>query len=394
MVTVSEALTLIDNTTKTLSSETIEVTDACNRILAEDIYSPIHQPPFNNSAVDGFLVNAAWFTHSESKSFTIAGTIAAGDAVPPHVNPNESWRIMTGAIVPNQFDSVVMQEQVSVSDHTALFSQSVRKGQHIRLCGEDVSEGQHLFRPATPIKSAQIGLLLALGVKQIQVYRKPTVAIISTGSELVEAGHSIRFGQVYYCTGPMLASQLESFGAEVVRITRVADDLKATIEALNACENTDLVYLVGGMADGKFDFGRPALQQSGVEEIFYRGKWRPGKPLFFGKRGAQTIFGLPGNPVSCFVVNAIFGNACLRKMHGGSVQLPWSSGTLTHDYLNEKGPDLFLRARVDSRGALEVLPGQGSHELGTLAMSNALCHIPESSGLLAQGSVVNYILIS
>lgn len=394
MVSADEALQLISQYLRITDSETVKVNSSEGRILAEDIYSPSYFPQFDNSAVDGFLVKTEWFSDNSSLKRKIAGIIAAGDSLTlPSISASAgiTARIMTGAMVPSDFDAIVMQEQVEVEGDHAVFSQKVKTGQNIRLRGEDVDCGQKVLSKGDRISSGRLGLLLALGISEIRIRKSPTVAIISTGSELVEAGQPLKYGQVYYCTGPMLAAQIEQFGGSVVSVKQVADDLQATVQALNDQAHADIVLLVGGMSVGRFDFGRTALAQSGVQEIFYLGKWRPGKPLYFGQRGNQRIFGLPGNPVSCFVMNSVFVQSLLRGTQGQSIELPWKWGRTRAEFTHQHGPVLFLRAQVDEEGVIDILSGQGSHQLGTLSQANALCFVPEAPTTLNVNASIKYM---
>lgn len=375
MNTVDQALAYICAATKNTTFEEVATNKAAGRALACDIFSPTDFPQFNNSAVDGFLLKSTWFANEHLPlRRKIAGIIAAGDSAKIADNLH-TLRVMTGALVPAEYDAIVMQEQVLTEDDIALFSTPPKQGQHIRRQGEDLKRTEKIFSKGQLLGPAHIGLLLALGIKSVQVKRKLKVAIISTGSELIEAGEALALGQVYYCTGPMLAAQLQEYGADVVSIAKIPDDLSLTIAAINEARNADLLLLVGGMAVGRFDYGREALQQSGVEQIFFAGHWRPGKPLFFGKRNQQYVFGLPGNPVSCFVMNAVFVRVFLASVQGKNHESDWNFGRLKQSYDNTNGPDLFLRAVFNEENEIEILPGQGSHQLGSLAQAQALCHL-------------------
>lgn len=364
-VTVEQALALIAAKYQARASESVPVTQAFGRRLADDLFAPIELPPFNNSAVDGYALG------SLARDFNVVGTVAAGDNFSGTLQPDQACRIMTGALLPKGTKAIAMQEHVRTDGNRIQVESTPLEHDHVRFAGEDVDVGALVARKGTRIATKHIGLLSALGMGEICVEKNPRIAIVSTGSELVDPGDPLLDGQVYYCTGPMLRAQAERAGASVLSVQKIRDDEQEIIEGLKKARAADIIITVGGMADGEFDFGRSALSAIGVEPVFFEGMWRPGKPLFFGTHGEKLIFGLPGNPVAAFVMFRIFVEAAVS-------QLParWNYASIVGAKPKTSDKAQFLRARK-MRDGLELVPGQGSHQLFNLAQSDAIVWVPD-----------------
>ncbi len=395
MISVQEAFSQIAQKKYILKSKHQATSECKGFVLAQDVLAPISLPPFNNSAVDGFAVCTSIIADAREenpKILTIGGVTGAGNPCPKDIDTDLCWHIMTGAIVPECFDAVVMQENVIYRKGLAQFRGSAIKNQHIRFAGEDVSLGQNVLLKGTRLKSNHLGLLLALGIEQLEVYEKPKVAIISTGSELVNPGETLGTGEVYYCTGPMIKGLVENFGAEVLSVKRVPDDFKQTKAIIQDGLKYDMLLVVGGISVGKYDFVKRTFESLGVKEIFYKGFWRPGKPLFFGDFEGRSVFGLPGNPVAAYTVTNVFVQKCINKMQGISVEQPWTFSKLTHEFTKKSGISQFAQVNVNNIGEVTVLQGQGSHQLGTLSQANAICWFEQGADSFQKGNIIKTMM--
>lgn len=383
MISFVEGLKLIQRHALDVSPQMRSALDAVGLPLARDVIAPIDLPPFDNSAVDGFAVNSNYAAAHTSLPIMAEMRACAQAAV---VMPaNNAIAIMTGAPVPHGADSVVMKEDVLATKGIAHIQASVVHNDNIRFRGEDCQQGDIIARKNSIVTPALVGVLHALGMSHIEVAKPPCIHIISTGDELVDAGQPLGFGQVYYLMGPMLTAQCRALGITDVVAERVADDQQAITDAIVRAKEADIVLITGGMSKGEYDLVRPALSSQGVEEIFYQGAWRPGKPLYFGRRGTQRFFGLPGNPVAAFVCFHVFVRPLLM---GVGPQL--KTGIMKADFVKKPGFTMFARAVVDETQAISVLPAQGSHQIVSLSRANALAVLPEAQSLIRAGEIVRY----
>jgi len=376
-ITVEQAFALIESKRLSRASEIVSVVQALGRNLAEDLYAPIALPPFHNSAVDGYALG------SLASDFDVVATVGAGDVFAGCLAPDQACRIMTGALIPEGSKAIAMQEYVRAYGARIHVENFPSENDHVRFAGEDVDVGALVAKTGTRIGAAQIGLFSALGISEIRVCRKPSIAIVSTGSELVDPGNPLSHGQVYYCTGPMLQAQAEGAGACVLSVQKIHDDEQAIISGLKNALAADIIITVGGMADGEFDYGRSSLAAVGVEPVFFEGMWRPGKPLFFGTLGEKLIFGLPGNPVAAFVMFRLFVETAISQCNP-----EWSYAPIVGRKPKATDKAQFLRARKLKEG-LELVAGQGSHQLFNLAQSDAIVWVPAGESMSEEYAFVS-----
>lgn len=307
MISVGEAKILIGQTVPEPITETVSLADASDRILANELRAPFPQPRFTNSAMDGFAVHTQDLkgaTHDHPITLPLHGVIAAGTNIVDGLPNGTCMQIMTGAPLPEGADAVVMVEDTSGFDEApiAYYKEPVT-GQHIRWQGEEVTEGEELVPTGTRITPDVVGALATAGAGEVEVYRRPKVAILGTGNELVEPGKQLVPGQIYNSNVYVLTQLAARCGAEVVSSGVIGDDqtiIRATLEkALSEC---DIVITTGGVSMGRFDYVKSTLLEIGVQEHFWKVAEKPGKPLFFATLEGTMIFGLPGNPVSAFIL--------------------------------------------------------------------------------------------
>lgn len=372
MIQVEEALSIIAAQSGKRPIQKIKVSKSLNYVLAKAVYSPIDMPPFKQSAMDGYA-----FKYSELEEFKVVSTSKAGDFSNEKIAQNEAIRIFTGAFVPDDLDTVVMQEHTSVNDSILQISKMPSCFANVRAKGEQIKKEELVLEKNTLITPAAIGFLACLGISEILVYSKPKVAIVVTGNELVSAGKKLPKGKIYESNSVMLKSALQSIGIQKVKKIRVRDNFKDTKKVLKGCLATyDIVLVSGGISVGDYDFVKEALLQNGVKECFYKINQKPGKPLFFGKKNQSIVFALPGNPASALTCFFVYVYPALKISMGfDAIHLPKIERKINTSFENNSGKALFLKAFYDNE-TVTVLESQSSAMLNTFALANGLIYIP------------------
>jgi molybdopterin molybdotransferase len=391
LLTLEEAQERVLELARPLPAEVVAIAEASGRVSAEDVRARVDLPPFASSAMDGFALRAS----DAPGTLRVVGESAAGQPFGSGVGPGCAVVISTGAVVPEETDSVVPIENVVQHDNTVEVAQSVEPGAHVRPRGGDVGTGQVVVRAGVRLTPARLAAAGASGVAELRCARRPSVAVLATGSELVDPGEALRPGQIYETNGLMLSSALTAEGADVLLEPPVADDRQALREALERGLAADVLVTSGGVSVGPHDLVRRIEAELGVEEVFWRVAVKPGKPVSFAVRGGSLVFGLPGNPVSSLVASELFVKPALRAFQGAADPLPrLEVGRLASALRRNDARDAFVRARtrVDPDGVvLEPLSGQESHMIARAAAADALVHVPMGSGSIAAGAPVSWI---
>lgn len=405
-MTVEQARELVFSRVHRLEAEEVPLLEALGRVLAEDAVSDIDVAPFDNSAMDGFAVRAADLAGSSAEApgeLAVVAHIGAGDWWDGEVGPGQAARIMTGAPVPAGADAVVMVERTrpvegdgGVGSRVA-FEVEPGVGEHIRRRGEEVRAGEVVITAGEVLGPAGIGLLASTGHSRVRVYRRPRVAILSTGSELVEVAEKPGPGKIRNSNSYSLAAQVIAAGGVPLRYEIVPDDLDATRAAFErAATEADFIATSGGVSVGDFDYVKPVLEEMG-ELTFCKVKMRPGNPQTLGSIRGVPFFGLPGNPTSTYVGFEIFVRPSLRLMQGFSaLDRPRSTAVLAHDVKKKQDRRYYLRGRISRPSAdapLEVsLSGSQSSALLTAAhRGNCFVVLPEGEGFFEAGTPVECI---
>jgi molybdopterin molybdotransferase len=372
MIQVDEALSIIAKNSCKMPVRKIKVTKSLGFILAEAIYSPMDMPPFRQSAMDGYA-----FMHGELQEFNVVSTSQAGDFSNKKIKKDQAIRIFTGAYVPDNLDTVVMQEHTTVKNKTVEITKMPDRFANVRNKGEQIKENELVLENNTVITPAAIGFLACLGITEITVYAKPKVAIVVTGNELVKVGKKLTEGKIYESNSIMLEAALHGIGIKKIKKFRVKDNLKATKRVLKSCLATfDVVLVSGGISVGDYDFVKEALLFNGVEELFYKINQKPGKPLFFGKKDKTIVFALPGNPASTLTSFYIYVHPALKiNMGFEAIHLPKIRRKMTTQFENTSGKTLFLKGFYEEE-KVTVLESQSSAMLNTFAVANALIFLP------------------
>jgi len=391
LLTIEEAQQRVLGRAGRLPAENVPIAEAGGRVSAEDVRARVDLPPFASSAMDGFAVRAA----DLPGSLRIAGESAAGRPFGGQLAPGSAVAISTGAVVPEDADAVVPIENVSLTDNAVEISKSIEPGAHLRPRGGDVTSGEVVVPAGVRLTPARLAAAAASGVAELSCARRPRVAVLATGSELVDPGGSLRPGQIYETNSLMLSTALAAAGAEVVLQPPVADDEEALRETLERGLAADVLVTSGGVSVGEHDLVRAVELELGVEEVFWRVAMKPGKPVSFGVRGETLVFGLPGNPVSALVGCELFVKPALRALQGLADPLPrFEPGRLAVGLPRNEERDEFVRAGAQVDGdelVLEPVIGQESHMLVRSAAADALVHIPRGNGELAAGSTVRWL---
>jgi molybdopterin molybdotransferase len=372
-----------------LDAETVPIEGAAGRVISEVAAAAVDLPPFPSSAMDGFAVRSA----DVPGTLVVAGRIAAGSPAGRALAGGEAMEISTGGVVPEGADAVVPVEVVVDSGDTVEIPDAIAAGAHVRPQGGDIRAGEAVVPAGVLLGATQLGALAAAGIAAVVCARRPRVAVLATGSELVRPGTPLAPGQVYEANALMLASALAAAGAEVVRLPAVADDEDAHRDAIARGLEADVLVTSGGVSVGPHDLVRRIESELGVEEVFWQVAVKPGKPVAFGTHGRTLVFGLPGNPVSSLVGCELFVKPALRALQGLADPLPrFEHGRLSSPLSRNATRDELVRARA-ADGALEPLTGQESHMIARAAFANALVHVPRGEGTLDAGADVRWISI-
>ncbi len=394
MKDLDEALALVLEGIEPLETESIPLTEARGRVIASEAHAAIDLPPFDRTAMDGFAVRAE--DVAPGVKLRVVGDLAAGGATLV-VEPGTAARISTGAAIPEGADAVVPIEQVLVRDDGFINADVIiDPGRHVRRRGEDLHAGDVLARPGDVLTVPRLSALASAGVADVRAPRLPRLDLIVTGNELLPAGAPPEPGKIYESNSLVVASMVTALGAHVVHHPPVADDFAATREAVERGLAGDILVVSGGVSVGPHDHVKPAFEACGVEEVFWRVRIKPGKPLWFGRRGKTLVFGLPGNPLSAIVGTAVFVIPALRRLRGESDVGPrFERGRLGEAAGPSDGRTTFLISKLvrAEDGVLVAHPTerQGSHMTGALGESDGFAIAPHGSGPLAAGAEVDLL---
>jgi len=341
--------------------ETVSLSDAAGRILADDITASRANPPAANSAVDGYGFDGASVGDGPQTLPLVQGRAAAGVGYADVVPNGYAIRILTGAMVPSGVDTVVLEEDCTISDTAIAFNGPLKRGANTRKAGEDVQIGDTVLKKGTTIDAGQIAILAITGVRDVPVYKPLRVAVISTGDELVDVGQTAQDGQIYDANRPMLSALFSKFGAEVLDIGRVEDNPSAVRSALDrAADGADMILTSGGASAGDEDHVSRLLEDT-KSMAMWRIAMKPGRPLALGIWNDTPVFGLPGNPVAAFVCALIFAKPAFDALRGAGFTTPRSFQVPSGFSKSKKaGRREYLRARMGDDGCVERFVSEGS----------------------------------
>jgi molybdopterin molybdotransferase len=391
LLPVDEALARILNDVKPVAAEAVLLAGSSGRVLAAALKARRDQPPFDASAMDGYAVRAADVAAVPAR-LKLAGMAAAGHAFRGSLKAGEAARIFTGAPLPRGADTVVIQENTVADAGFVMVNQTARLAQNVRRHGLDFTAGETLLAPGIRLNARDIGLAAAMNCATVRVRRKPVVAVIATGDELVLPGARPRADQIFSSNSHALTAMAEHFGARVLNLGIVADSLKATGRAIARAAAADILLTSGGASVGDHDFVQEALKRSGVKLDFWKIAMRPGKPFMYGRRGRQRVMGLPGNPVSALVCARLFLKPLLDALLGlaGPVE-PIMARLGTSMKANDSRQDYVratLRHAPDGSRIASPYALQDSSMQRTLRESHCLIVRPPMAPAAAEGDPV------
>jgi len=401
LISIDEALDLVINKPKNLSAISQTLTNSLSSYLAEDIYSEINLPSFSQSAVDGY----ALCSHAEdlnNQKFQVTGEIRAGSESHDILTEGQAIRIFTGGKTPEGATHVARQEIVSViSAQEISLTEHIRPQADIRFTGEEIQQGQLLAQTGQFLNIGSLAALSMAGVQELTVYRKPKVAVLVTGDEVAQTADDLIDGKVFDANGPLLKAWFEDYSLDI-ELIHVADEAIQVTNYFNQLKDThDVIITTGGVSVGDYDFVRPCAFEVGFEQIFWKVKQKPGKPLFFAEyHNSQVshscyLLGLPGNPAAVYVAMQVYGKSLLDALQGNRHGPEWFTAILEHD-LKEDARERFLRMHAYfDNGQLKIksLAKQQSHMLSNLMQANCLVRIPAGTKL-ESGTLLKGIFIS
>jgi molybdopterin molybdotransferase len=388
---------ILDLVEPVAGSERVAVRAALGRVLAEDVISPMNVPGHDNSAMDGYAMRFADLDAAGETMLRLAGTTFAGRAFDGRLGPGECVRIMTGGVIPDGADTVVIQEVVRAEGDGIVVPAGQRQGQNVRRAGEDLRAGSPAIRAGKLLRPAELGLIASLGLAEVTVRRRLRVAFFSTGDELASIGTPLKEGEVYDSNRYTLHGMLARLGCELVDLGVVRDD-PAAIEAAfrEAASRADAIVTSGGVSVGEADFIRDLMTQLG-EVAFWKIAMRPGRPMAFGRIGSDAnaawLFGLPGNPVAVMVTFYEFVRDALLKLAGVSPvePLPRFRVTCTERLKKRPGRSEFQRGILFREGGeWKVRPtgAQGSGILRSMSEANCIIVVEQERGNVEPGEPV------
>jgi molybdopterin molybdotransferase len=413
VISVDEAVEKVLEHIDVLEAEESPVLGCLGQVLAEDIFSPINIPPLDNSAMDGYAVRSADTRGASRKSprfLRVIETVTAGAIPECEVKPGTAIRIMTGAAIPEGADGVVRFEYTDESERQGTPQEigiltEVEPGSEVRRAGEDITAGSLVLRKGTVIRPAEVGVLASLGRSKVMVIRRPVVAILATGDEVVDIAQPLPQGKIYNSNSYSVAALVLRYGA-IPKILGIASDSEDSLLArLRLGQDADMVITSGGVSLGDYDMVREVLAKQG-EIVFWQVRQKPGKPLVFGVfrgmgRGGGVrnipLFGLAGNPVSAMINFELFARPAILKMMGRkNLVKPTVEAVIEDTIKNTDGRCIFARAIVEKRGGqyfARLTGPQGSGILTSMALANGLVVIPEDKPGVKRGDLVKVMML-
>jgi molybdopterin molybdotransferase len=373
LISEQEALTEVLGAVSPLANESASIWEGSGRILASDQFGSIPIPRFDNSSMDGYAVQVAEARPGDR--LEVVGEQAAGQDARQIVRSGSAIRIFTGAPIPEGADGVIMQEDVEREGTFLLVKEGISPGENIRRQGGDLCVGQRMLGRGTVLSGPQLALLASQGLNKIDVFQRPRVAVVATGTELRTQGQTLADGEIYETNRILLSALTVDCGGIPQLFEIIPDRLEPHLETIGRALQSDVVIVAGGVSVGEKDLVKQTLKQLGVNLQLWRVAIRPGKPFLFGRYGRTLVFGLPGNPVSAFVTFLIFVRPALLKLAGrNEIDLPRQTVRTRNRLSNPGDRPHYLRGFI-AKEEFVLAGNQESHALFTLAQASALCRL-------------------
>ena len=397
MISIDNALNIIDENAKVLDLEKKDIVSCLNKVLAEDIYSQDNLPPFNKSAMDGYAIKSEDTKNYNTENIIeleIKGLIKAGDYCEDELKSGQTFKIMTGAALPKGADAVIEIEKVKADGNRLCLPQVVKQDNNVIKFGEEIKVGDLALAKGNLIRPAEIGLLASLGYSSVKVYKSPIVALIITGDELVDIDSKLEKGKIRNSNEYSLTALIKNLDAEVLSLGIVSDDKDTLREKVKyALEKADIVISSGGASVGDYDFVEDVLKEIGAEVKFNSVAIKPGKPVTFATYKEKLFFALPGNPLSLITTFEEFVKPAIEKMMGKENSNKGEfSVILADDFKAKTGRKnlVYVEIRKENGNYYAYKVGsQCSNHLMTMSQANGLIIIPEECGNVKAGDVLN-----
>jgi molybdopterin molybdotransferase len=404
MISVEQALEKVLSYIPVLGEEERPILDCLGQVLAEDIYSPINVPPMDNTAMDGYAVRSSdtlGASQQSPKLLQVIDTVPAGSITKKRITTGMAVRIMTGAPIPSGADSVVRFEDTDESPRKETITEigilrEVKAGADIRRTAEDIALGSLVLTAGTVIRPSEVGVLASLGRSTVKVFRRPVVAILATGNELVDINQLLTPGKIYNSNSYSIAAQVRHYGG-IPQIIGVSLDTEDSLVAkIGMALNSDMLITTGGVSMGDYDVVKDILAREG-EIVFWQVRMKPGKPLAFGRIKEVPHLGLPGNPVSSMITFELFARPAILKMMGKKdLAKPTVEAVIENPMVNSDGRRIFARAVVTKRNGhyfARLTGPQGSGILTSMTLANGLVIVPEDKTNVANGDTVQVMML-
>ncbi len=379
--------------------ERLNIRAALGRVLAEDVISPVNVPQHDNSAMDGYAVRFSDLKSDGETTLKVIGTAFAGKPYDGSLGPGQAVRIMTGAVIPTDADTVIQQERTKVSGDQVAVLPVPKKGTNTRSAGEDLRAGEAALKRGQPVRPAEIGMMASLGIGEVAVYRKLRVAFFSTGDELIAIGAPLGPGQIYDSNRYTIYGLLLRLGCDVLDMGVIRDTPQDVERAFrDAAQAADVVITSGGVSVGEADYVKQILDRLG-EVLFWKIAMKPGRPLAYGKIGNAHFFGLPGNPVAVMVTFYQFVRDALRHLQGQTAiaPLPTQKVVCTSPIKKAPGRTEFQRGILsrgeDGQWTVRTTGDQGSGILSSMSQANCFIILPTDLGNVPAGTTVDVQLL-
>lgn len=390
MIPFEESVSIVINSAITLEEESVPLQEACGRVLYRDVSSDIDIPPFNKSAMDGYACRS----EDIGRPLKVIETIPAGYTPQKTVGDGECSKIMTGGIVPEGSDCVVMIEHTEIKDDLVIVN---KKSSDRNICykAEDIQKGDRVLQKGTLVTPAEIAVLASVGCDPVPVSRKPVLGIIATGNELVQPSQEPKSAQIRNSNSYQLYSQIEQAGCKPVYLGIIEDSPEAIGAAIDQnISNVDIFLLSGGVSMGEFDYVPGVLQEKGFRLLFQKVAIKPGKPTVFGKKENKFVFGMPGNPVSTFIIFEMLVKPFCYKLMGANYSYKMVKAKLAETIKRKKSERLsFIPVVVNKNGEIGLVKYHGSAHIHSLTKANGILSIPVSVNEIKAGESVSVIFI-
>jgi len=397
MLKYGQALKIVLEGARPMESEWVTLSRAHRRVLSEDMVAANDVPYTDNSAMDGYAINTDDLK-SVPRELKVAGVVACGKSVKRRLKPGEAMAIMTGAPIPRGCNSIVPVEDTEViTSGTVKILRKVESGKNIRRSGEDVRKGDVVLKRGVVVGPAELGMLASVGRERVRVFRRPAVAILITGNEIIEPGGRLLPGKVRDINTFSLCGLVEKFGGLPLPLGIAGDERVNLLRKMKKGLNSDIMLISGGVSMGRFDLVREALTSLGYRERFWKVAMRPGMPISFGYIGRMPVFGLPGNPVSSMVSFLQFVRPLIMKMMDRPIDLPVISAFLRTPIVKKDNRRHFLRVKLDYKNQkyfVSLTGPQGSGILKSMTECDGIAVVPETTRALKVGDKVTVQLIA